>query len=85
MAIIMKIQEQKFSRVGYVDTPLELMPHLTKRLGKGKLYIKRDDMTGLAMGGNKARKLDYLVQYALENGYTALWKGSVAKNTSVCS
>ena len=36
------------------------------------LYIKRDDLTGLALGGNKARKLNYIVQYALENGYTAL-------------
>ncbi len=36
------------------------------------LYIKRDDMTGLALGGNKARKLNYIVKYALENGYTAL-------------
>lgn len=36
------------------------------------LYIKRDDMTGLALGGNKARKLNYIVKYALDNGYTAL-------------
>ena len=36
------------------------------------LYIKRDDLTGLALGGNKARKLNYIVQYALTNGYTAL-------------
>lgn len=36
------------------------------------LYIKRDDLTGLALGGNKARKLNYIVRYALDNGYTAL-------------
>ena len=41
-------------------------------MGKGNLYIKRDDLTGLAMGGNKTRKLDYIVKYALDNGYTAL-------------
>lgn len=68
----MKIQDLKWANVGYVNTPLEYMPHLTKKLGKGKLYIKRDDMTGIALGGNKARKLDYIVKYALDNGYTAL-------------
>ncbi|MBK9062446.1 MAG: pyridoxal-phosphate dependent enzyme [Acidobacteria bacterium] len=35
------------------------MPRLAKRLGLGKLFVKRDDGTGLAMGGNKARKLEY--------------------------
>ncbi len=68
----MKIEQMPYMRIGYVDTPLELMPNLTKKLGKGNLYIKRDDMTGLALGGNKVRKLDYLVQYAKSNGYTAL-------------
>lgn len=68
----MKIEEMKKANVGYVNTPLEFLPRLTQELGKGKLYVKRDDMTGLALGGNKARKLDYIVQYALDNGYTAL-------------
>lgn len=69
----MKIEELKHVPTGYVNTPLEALPTLTKELGHGgTLYIKRDDLTGLALGGNKARKLDYIVQYALENGYTAL-------------
>lgn len=68
----MKIEQLGKAKVGYCNTPLELMPSLTKHLGKGQLYIKRDDLTGLALGGNKTRKLDYIVQYALENGYTAL-------------
>lgn len=37
----MKINELKHVPVGYVNTPLEYMPALTKKLGKGKLYIKR--------------------------------------------
>lgn len=61
----MKLTELERIHVGYLDTPLEYMPNLTKELGKGKLYVKRDDMTGLAFGGNKARKLDYLVKDAL--------------------
>ncbi|MCI2056943.1 MAG: pyridoxal-phosphate dependent enzyme [Oscillibacter sp.] len=68
----MKIENLKKAQVGYVNTPLEKMSALSEALGKGNLYIKRDDMTGLALGGNKARKLDYIVQFALDNGYTAL-------------
>jgi len=67
----MKIETMKRAHVGYVNTPLEPMHALERELG-GKLYIKRDDLTGLALGGNKTRKLDYIVQYALDNGYTAL-------------
>ena len=51
----MKLTDIERTHVGYLNTPLEFMPNLTRELGKGKLYVKRDDMTGLAMGGNKAR------------------------------
>lgn len=68
----MNIETLKRAPAGCVNTPLEYMPRLTRELGGGRLYIKRDDLTGLALGGNKARKLDYIVQYALDNGYTAL-------------
>jgi D-cysteine desulfhydrase len=67
-----KIEELGLVHTGLLNTPLEFMPALTKRLGKGNLYIKRDDLTGLAFGGNKTRKLDYIVKYALDNHYTAL-------------
>ncbi len=76
----MKIEALKSVPAGYVDTPLEPMPRLAAALGLPAdadpahcgLYIKRDDLTGLALGGNKARKLNYIVSYALDNGYTAL-------------
>ena len=54
----MNIAELKHAQAGYVNTPLEYMPALTRELGGGPLYIKRDDLTGLALGGNKARKLN---------------------------
>jgi hypothetical protein len=41
-------------------TPLEFMPRLTKMLGGPDLWIKRDDLTGMGLGGNKVRKLEYL-------------------------
>lgn len=46
-------------------TPLEPMPRLSHHLGGPSLYIKRDDCTGLATGGNKARKLEFLIADAL--------------------
>lgn len=46
--------------ITHTPTPLELMPRLSKDLGCN-LYIKRDDCTGLAGGGNKTRKLEYLI------------------------
>ena len=42
-----------------VPTPLEEAPRLAHHLDISRLLIKRDDQTGLAMGGNKARKLEY--------------------------
>ena len=49
------------NRVHLADlpTPLDEAPRLAKHLGFSHLFIKRDDQTGLAMGGNKARKLEY--------------------------
>ena len=57
----------KFPRIqlGHFDTPLEPMPRLSDLLGGPKLFIKRDDCTGLATGGNKTRKLEFLIADAL--------------------
>jgi D-cysteine desulfhydrase family pyridoxal phosphate-dependent enzyme len=52
-----------------LPTPLEELPRLAKHLGLGKLLVKRDDGTGLAMGGNKARKLEYDFAPILAGGY----------------
>ena len=42
-------------------TPLELLPRLSAALGGPEIWIKRDDLLGLAGGGNKTRKLEFLV------------------------
>lgn len=77
----MNLQDLKSAKVGLVDTPLATLEHLGEHLSKGPIYIKRDDLTGLAFGGNKARKLDYLVQYALDHHYTTLMTfGGVQSN-----
>lgn len=52
-------------RLGHLNTPMEYMPRLTKYLGGPDLWIKRDDCTGLAGGGNKTRKLEFLMAEAI--------------------
>ncbi len=54
--------------LAYLPTPVERMERLTRYLGGPDLYIKRDDQTGLATGGNKTRKLEFLVADALAQG-----------------
>jgi D-cysteine desulfhydrase family pyridoxal phosphate-dependent enzyme len=49
-------------------TPLQEVSRLAKGIGLERLWVKRDDNTGLALGGNKARKLDFIVGHALEQG-----------------
>jgi L-cysteate sulfo-lyase len=52
-------------RLGHFPTPLEPMDNLTQLLGGPRLWIKRDDCTGLSTGGNKTRKLEFLMAEAL--------------------
>jgi len=55
-----------------LPTPLEFLPRLSRALEGPELMIKRDDQTGLAFGGNKTRKLEFLVGQALEQGADTL-------------
>ena len=55
-------------RLAYLPTPLEKLERLSKHLGGPEIYIKRDDQTGLATGGNKTRKLEFLLADALAQG-----------------
>ena len=59
-------------RLTHAPTPLEHLPRLSKLLGGPEIYLKRDDCTGLASGGNKTRKLEFLVGDALAEGATHL-------------
>ncbi len=51
--------------LGHFPTPLESLPRLSSELGGPELWVKRDDLTGLALGGNKVRKLNFLLADAL--------------------
>jgi len=52
----------------HLPTPIEELPRLSKVLGGPRILVKRDDQTGLAFGGNKTRKLEFLVAEAQEQG-----------------
>jgi L-cysteate sulfo-lyase len=68
-------------RLGHFPTPLEPMANLSKHLGGPNLYIKRDDCTGLASGGNKTRKLEFLIAEALQQGAdTVITQGATQSN-----
>ncbi len=55
-------------RLGFFPTPLHKLERLSKKYSEYQLFIKRDDQTGLATGGNKTRKLEYLIRAALDDG-----------------
>jgi len=63
-----RIDFDKFPRTKlcHAPTPIETLPRLTEHLGGPNLFIKRDDCTGLATGGNKTRKLEFLVGEAIQ-------------------
>ena len=60
----------RFPRVSlaHLPTPLEHLPRLSEHLGGPQIYVKRDDCTGLATGGNKTRKLEFSMAAALDEG-----------------
>ena len=57
--------DNKFD-LGFFPTPLHQLKNLSNKFPSYQIYIKRDDQTGLASGGNKTRKLEYLIQKALD-------------------
>ena len=72
---------QPRERFATLPTPLEFMPRLTAKLGGPRIYLKRDDLTGLAFGGNKTRKLEYLIADAKQKGATHfITEGGVQSN-----
>ena len=65
-------------------TPLQRMPRLSKVLGVPRLFVKRDDMTDLAFGGNKARKLEFLFADAKNRGADVVISVGAVQSNCVC-
>jgi D-cysteine desulfhydrase len=71
------IQRLKFA---HLPTPIEELPRLSEHLGGPRIVIKRDDQTGLAFGGNKTRKLEFLVADAMQQGARTLVTGGAIQS-----
>lgn len=73
----------RFPRValGHLPTPLEPMDRLSEKLGGPRFWVKRDDCTGLSSGGNKTRKLEFLMADAIQSGAdTIITQGATQSN-----
>ena len=73
----------RFPRVSlaHLPTPLEHLPRLSEHLGGPQIWVKRDDCTGLGTGGNKTRKLEFLVADAIEQkADVIITQGAVQSN-----
>ena len=66
--------------LGEVNTPLEHLPRFSSALGGPQVWIKRDDLTGLAFGGNKTRMLEYSLAVAVERGADTIVFGAAVQS-----
>lgn len=78
---------EKLSRVKLANlpTPLEEMTHLSKALGGPKLWIKRDDLTGLIFGGNKVRKLEFEMADTIKKGTDIIVTDGIVQSNHACA
>ncbi|MEM6886909.1 MAG: D-cysteine desulfhydrase [Pseudomonadota bacterium] len=77
----LKLDQFPRTALCHQPTPIEAMPRLSALLGGPALYVKRDDCTGLATGGNKTRKLEFLVGEAMQRQADVLvTQGAVQSN-----
>src|SRR5574344_1923804 len=81
----------QFPRMRFMlgETPLYMLTNISSELARD-IYIKRDDMTGVALGGNKVRKLEFLMADAIKNGAdTVVTAGGAQSNhamlTAACA
>jgi L-cysteate sulfo-lyase len=66
--------------LGHLPTPVEFLARFSRRLGGPQVYVKRDDCTGLAFGGNKTRKLEFFLGDALRSGADTLLTAGAAQS-----
>lgn len=64
------------AQLAHLPTPLDYCPRLTAHLGGPEIYIKRDDLTGLALGGNKTRNLEFLFGEAIAQNADCIITGA---------
>jgi D-cysteine desulfhydrase family pyridoxal phosphate-dependent enzyme len=79
-ALRAKIDDQPRVRLAHLPTPLEFCPRLSAALGGPDIWIKRDDLTGLAFGGNKTRQLDFVFADVLAQGADTVVAGAYTQS-----
>jgi D-cysteine desulfhydrase len=84
VAVNQALRQMPRMRIAVLPTPLVAAPRLAEVLGVARLYIKRDDLTGFAFGGNKARPLEFLIAAALAEGADTLVTGG-APGSNFCA
>lgn len=78
------------ARLAHLPTPLEPLDRVSRLLGGPRLWIKRDDCTGVSTGGNKARKLEFVLADALAKGADTVvtagaWQSNHARQTAAAA
>jgi D-cysteine desulfhydrase len=76
----MELEHIEKTSLGFFPTPLVELSRLSHFLGGPKIFMKRDDMTGLALGGNKTRKLEYILADALKQGCDTIITAGAAQS-----
>jgi D-cysteine desulfhydrase family pyridoxal phosphate-dependent enzyme len=79
-ALRAKIDDQPRVRLAHLPTPLEFCPRLSAALGGPDIWIKRDDLTGLAFGGNKTRQLEFVFADVLAQGADTVVAGAYTQS-----
>ena len=76
----MKLKQIDKTSLGFFPTPLVELSRLSDFLGGPKIFMKRDDLSGLALGGNKTRKLEYILADALKQGCNTIITAGAAQS-----
>lgn len=71
-------------RLAYLPTPIVKLARLSQELGGPHLYIKRDDLTSLVLGGNKVRKLEFLIGDAIQQGCDTVITAGRSQSNHAC-
>ena len=77
--LLKKIKEIPRVNFAFLPTPLDFLPNMSKELGIN-LYIKRDDCTGLAFGGNKTRHLEFIMAKTINSDYDCIITGATTQS-----
>jgi L-cysteate sulfo-lyase len=82
-SLLMRLDDLNPLPLGYTSTPLDPLPRLSAYLEGPELWVKRDDQTGIATGGNKVRKLQFLLAEALRKQADVVITAGAAQSNHV--